>query len=270
MRGRLAAALPAAIGLGFAALVLWGLSLDPIDASLRDSLKPPSVSHPFGTDHLGRDILARVAHGFALDILLAASIVGLSSAAGLAIGVAAAEFAGRLDDALTFVMDVLTALPQLVIALILAVYLGGGVLSLVVALTLSGWVKYARIARAAALSLREEDFMSAARMTGCSRAQVLTRHIAPHILPMMSGLIALQFGHAILNIAALGFIGVGVQPPTPELGAMIAEARPYFVRAPWLAVIPGVFLFALTALALMAARLYARRRNAKFGDMLVA
>ena len=242
-------------------LLLWGLLLDPIDATLRNSLKPPGSIHPFGTDHLGREVLARVAYAFLLDMVLATLIVGLSCAIGVLIGISAAEAAGTFDSVLTFIMNVMTALPQIVIALILAVHLGGGVLSLVVALTVTGWVKYARIARAAAFALREEEFVAAARMAGCNRWQLLHRHIVPHILPLLGGLIALQFGHAILNIAALGFLGVGVQPPTPELGSMIAEARPYFVRAPWLAIVPGLFLFLLTALALTVARLARRGRQ---------
>lgn len=243
-----------AIAALFAASIGYGLTLDPIDASLRNSLRSPGRDFLFGTDHLGRDVLARVAHGFLLDFCLSLTIVALSFAVGVSLGMLAAELAGAADRALTFVMDVLTSLPQIVIALILAVHLGGGELSLILALSLTGWVKYARIARAAAFSLREREFVTAARLAGGGRLYVLRRHLLPHLLPMFSGLVALQFGHNILNIAALGFLGIGVQPPTPEWGAMVAEARPYFSRAPWLAIAPGFYLFAMTMFALVIAR----------------
>jgi peptide/nickel transport system permease protein len=258
------------IALLLAVPVAYGLTLDPIDASLRNSLEAPSLAFPLGTDQLGRDVLARIAHGFLLDIGLSSAIVAMSFATGLAVGVVAAEFAGRVDRALIFGMDVLTALPQIIIALILAVYLGGGALPLILALGLTGWVKYARIARAAAFSLREREFVTAARVAGGSSAYVLSRHVVPQILPMLAGLIALQFGHTILNIAALGFLGVGIQPPAPEWGAMIAEARPYFSRAPWLAIVPGLFLFALTALALAIARSLSRRRDNALAGLLAS
>ncbi|HEV7257910.1 MAG TPA: ABC transporter permease [Bosea sp. (in: a-proteobacteria)] len=258
------------IALILALPIAYGLTLDPIEASLRNSLKAPSLAFPFGTDQLGRDVLARIAHGFLIDIGLTSAIVTISFSIGLCVGVVTAEFAGRIDRSLTFAMDVLTALPQIVIALILSVHLGGGALPLVLALGLTGWVKYARIARAAAFSLREREFVSAARIAGGSSAYVLIRHVVPQIVPMLAGLVALQFGHTILNIAALGFLGVGIQPPTPEWGAMIAEARPYFSRAPWLAIVPGLFLFALTALALAIARSLTRRGQGAFAKLLTA
>ncbi len=120
-----------AIAALFAASIGYGLTLDPIEASLRDSLRPPGMDFPLGTDHLGRDVLARIAHGFLLDFGLSLTIIAVSLASGLGLGMLAAEFAGPLDRALTFVMDVLTSLPQIVIALILAVHLGGGELSLI-------------------------------------------------------------------------------------------------------------------------------------------
>ncbi|MGO4404551.1 ABC transporter permease [Bosea sp. RAF48] len=237
----------------------YGLMLNPLDGSLRASLRPPGAEFLLGTDHLGRDVLARIAHGFVLDVCLSLAIAALSFAIGLGIGMLAAAIGGRLDRALTFAMDVLIALPQIVIALILSVYLGGGALSLVLALSLAGWVKYARIARATTYSLREREFVTAARAAGGRRLYLLRRHILPQLLPVFTGLLPLQFGHNILNIAALGFLGIGVAPPTPEWGAMIAEARPYFSRAPWLAIAPGVFLFLLTAFALSIARSVNRR-----------
>ncbi|MEN5083030.1 ABC transporter permease [Bosea sp. TWI1241] len=242
--------------------IAWGLTFDPVEGALRDSLRPPGFAFPLGTDHLGRDVLARIAHGFLLDIGLSLLVVALSFGVGTALGMVAAEVAGGLDRALSLLMDVTSALPQIVVALILAVHFGGGAGTLVIALAATGWVKYARIARAATFSLREREFVMAARVAGSGRLALLRRHVLPHLLPLFGGLLALQLGHTVLNIAALGFLGVGIQPPAPEWGAMIAEARPYLARAPWLAIAPGVFLFALTALALSLARALGRRRQA--------
>ncbi|HEV7328100.1 MAG TPA: ABC transporter permease [Bosea sp. (in: a-proteobacteria)] len=250
----------------FALTIAYGLTLDPIDASLRNSLRAPGLDFPFGTDHLGRDVLARIAHGFLRDVGLSLTIIALSFATGIAMGMLAAELAGAVDRALTFVMDLLTSLPQIVIALILAANLGGGELALILALSLTGWVQYARIARATVFSLRERGFVTSARLAGGSRLYVLRRHILPHLLPLLSGLVALQFGHNILNIAALGFLGIGVQPPAPEWGAMIAEARPYFSRAPWLAIVPGLYLFAMTMVALMLTRRSSFRQELTTAD----
>lgn len=251
----------AVIAILLAASIGYGLTLDPVETSLRNSLQWPGSAFPLGSDHLGRDVLARIAHGFLLDIGLSSAVVALSFAVGIGVGLLAAELAGAVDRLLLFAMDVLTTLPQIILALILAVYFGGGALTLVLALSLTGWVKYARIARAAAYSLREREFATAARVAGADRAYILRQHVLPHLLPLFSGLLALQFGHNILNIAALGFLGIGIQPPTAEWGAMIAEARPYFSRAPWLAIVPGLYLFGTTLLALTIARRWSGRRD---------
>lgn len=233
---------------------LYGLTLDPIDTALRNALKPPSAAHLLGTDQLGRDVLARIAHAFLLDIGLATAIVLITLGTGIIAGLLAGEFGGPIDAVLSFLMDIVVSLPQLVVAIVLSTALDGGMSALVVALSLSGWIKYARVIRTETRRLRGAEFIAVARVIGASRPRILMRHVLPNVLPMLSGLIALQFGHTILNIAALGFIGVGVQPPTPEWGSMIAEARPYLGRAPGLALYPGVFLLALTCLSLALAR----------------
>lgn len=250
------------------AVVGVGLTLDPFDQSLRDSLRAPSLDHWFGTDQLGRDVLARVAHAFLLDIGLSLVIVAASLALGTAIGLVAGEFGGAVDAALGFTMDIIVALPSLIIALVIASHVGGGGGALVLSLTLSGWVKYARVVRAETSRLKQADFIVVARVIGASRPRVLIRHVVPNVLPMLGGLIALQVGHAILSIAALGFLGLGVQPPTPEWGAMIADARPYIARAPWLAIFPGLMLFLLTALMLTATRIGQSQRTPASGESL--
>jgi len=254
--------------IAFALPIAYGLTLDPIDISLRDGLRAPSTMHLLGTDQLGRDLLARIAHAFIVDLRLALICVTASLVLGVLFGVASAEFGRAIDSALVFAMDVLVALPQIVVAVVLAAYLGGGEVALIIALSLTGWVRYARITRAQTMQLRDAEFITVARVTGASRLRILRRHIVPNVVPPLASLVALQFGHTILNIAALGFLGLGVQPPTAEWGVMISEARPYLGRAPGLAIYPGLFLFGFTCICLALAR--TRRSTDPSGDAVAA
>ena len=243
----------------FALVVAWGLTLDPFDVSLRRGLRPPSWAHPLGTDHLGRDLFARIAHGFLIDLGLSLAILSLSLLLGLALGLAAGYLGGAVDTVVMTSTDLVASLPAIVVALVVSLQLGYGAAALIVALALTGWTKFARVARAEALRLRETDFVAMTRVLGASHARLLLMHVLPNALPAMTGLIALQLGHNALNIAALGFLGVGVQPPTPEWGAIVIEGRPYISRAPWLAVFPGIALAAFTLLTVAVAAAVTRR-----------
>ncbi len=239
---------PRTIGWAVLALLLLvpvaaGLGRDPIAMSLADALNAPSAAYPFGTDAMGRDVLARIAHGFLWDLGLSVAVVALSLAAGLILGMAGGYWGGPGDSALVIVLDLLVALPHLVFAIVLMAYLDQGPLGLILALSLSGWVKYARLARARAAQLRESDFVLMERVVGAGPGRILFCHLLPNILPPLGGLAALHLGHTVLHVAALGFLGLGLQPPTPEWGAMILESRPYLYRAPWLAIVPGFFVF---------------------------
>lgn len=247
------------LGGALALVVALGMPYDPLAVSLGQGFVPPGWAHPFGTDHLGRDVLARVAHAFFIDLGLAVAITVAGVSLGIGIGLVAGYAGPVADGGAVIAMDLVSALPQLVVAIVLSVYLGDGSLSLVTALVLTGWVKFARVMRAEVLALREADFVTGLRVLGASRGRILFLHLLPNAVPAMSGLIAVQFGHVVLNIAALGFLGIGVQPPTPEWGAMIAEARGYLFRAPWMALFPGLVLFAFSGLILLLAeRLMAR------------
>jgi len=236
-----------------------GLMRDPVAMSLADSLTAPSMAFPFGTDHMGRDVLARIAYGFFWDFGLSVSIVALSVVLGIVLGMVAGYWGGALDAGLTVVMDLLVALPHLVFAIVLMAYFEQGALALVLALGLTGWVKYARLARARAAQLREADFVLMERVVGAGAARILLCHLVPNILPPMVGLAVLHLGHTVLHVSALGFLGLGLQPPTPEWGAMILESRPYLYKAPWLAVVPGFFVFLFMMLfTLVANRLTGR------------
>jgi len=243
----------AVLGGGMALVVVLGLLRDPLAVSLGLGFTPPGWAYPFGTDHLGRDVLARVAHAFFIDLGLAVAITVAGVSLGIVVGLLAGYAGPLADGAAVVTMDLVSALPQLVVAIVLSVYLGGGGLSLVTALVLTGWVKFARVVRAEVLALREADFITGLRVLGASRARVLFLHLLPNAVPAMSGLIAVQFGHVVLNVAVLGFLGIGIQPPTPEWGVMIAEARGYLFRAPWMALFPGFVLFAFSGLILLLA-----------------
>ncbi len=235
-----------------AAIALVGAWRDPSAIALADALQAPSSALPFGTDHLGRDMLARVAHATFRDLRLGIATVVLAGSFGIVAGLVMAEFGGAADKALGALADTTVTLPSLVIAVILAQISGGGEVATVLALAATLWVKFARIARAQALVVREAGFARAARALGAPRVRLLRVHILPNILPPLAALAALQFAHTVLGIAALGFLGLGVPPPAPEWGTMIAEARPYIARAPWIAVMPGIALVlaALAALGL--------------------
>ena len=221
----------------------YGSALPPNQVNLDQSLQPPNLAHPLGTDHLGRDLVARVAHGGLRDLGLGLVIACLALIIGTILGLAAGFRGGFLDTVLIVIMDLLMSVPHTVMALVLMLYLGYGTFALVTALVVPGWVKYARVVRAEAYSLRESDFIIYEKYIGLPGFILLVRHLLPNALPPVLGLAALDMGHALLSIAALGFLGFGLQPPTPEWGTMIMEARPYLMIAPWNALFPGLFIF---------------------------
>jgi ABC-type dipeptide/oligopeptide/nickel transport system permease subunit len=240
---------------------LWGFSHDPIAIELPRMLAPPSLALPFGADHLGRDILARVAHGFFWDLTLGLSVVVLSAIIGIILGMLAGYFGGKIDTLIIFLMDTLMSLPHIVIAMVIMTYLSYGSEALVLSLVISGWIKYARIIRAQTCSLKKQDFIVCELIIGADTLFILSRHILPNVLPSIVGLAALHFGHTLLSIAALGFLGLGLQPPTPEWGTMIMESRPYIMLAPWVAFFPGLCTFMSICLFTVIGRYLEHRFN---------
>ena len=241
MKGSLAVA--AFMGTVLLAFVVWGLTRDPLTMVLSRALAEPSSVLPFGADHLGRDVLSRVAHGFYWDISLSFAVVLISAAVGVAFGLAAGYFGGLFDQAVILAMDSILSMPHIVLAMIIMLYLSYGPESLVIALALPGWVKYARIVRAQTYSLKQADFVICEQVLGAGPLFIIFRHLAPNIIAPLVGLMALHLGHTLMSIAALGFLGLGLQPPSPEWGTMIMESRPYIMRAPWTAFFPGLFVF---------------------------
>lgn len=247
-------------------LLAWGLSRDPVTMQLPRMLAAPSPGLPFGTDHLGRDVLARVAHGAVWDLSLGISVVLCSALLGISLGLVAGYRGGWLDHLVILLMDILMSLPHIVLAMVIMMYLAYGAVALVIALVCTGWVKYARIVRAQTYTIRAQDFILCEQVLGADTWFILSRHILPNVLPAIVGLAALHLGHTLLSIAALGFLGLGLQPPTPEWGTMIMESRPYIMRAPWTGVFPGLFIFVFIFACTAAGRRLDRRFNAPGGN----
>jgi peptide/nickel transport system permease protein len=218
---------------------------DPAAQVLAMRLEGPSAAHWFGLDELGRDIFARVLAGARISLLVGLVVVGVSSTVGIALGSAAGYFGGRVDEAISRVIDVLLAFPGLLLAIALVAVLGPSLTNVVLALSLIGWVGYARLVRGQVLRIRELEFVQAARALGATTPRILLRHVVPSTLPAVTVQATLGMGGAILAEAALSFLGLGVQPPTPSWGTMLNYGRGHLLDAPHLTVFPGIAIAAL-------------------------
>lgn len=209
-------------------------------ASVGPSLQAPSAEHWFGTDSTGRDVFARVIHGASQSIsgALIAVLVGL--VVGTTIGVAAGATGGLVEEALMRVVDVLLAIPSLLLSLSVVILLGFGTTNAAIAVGITSIAVFARLARSQVVGVRVSEYVEAAYGSGGTALGVLWRHILPNSLTPVIALAALQLGSAILQISTLGFLGYGAPPPTPEWGLLIAEGRNYVATAWWLTVLPGV------------------------------
>ena len=243
------------VGAGLAAvivLVAFSAPLltdhDPTKANIVARLTPPawhaggSWDHPLGTDNLGRDLWSRIAYGSRISLAVGLVSVIVAGVGGVALGVLAGYFGGPLDHVIMRLADVQLAFPFLLLAIFVISVLEPNATNLIVVLAISGWVIYARLARAATLSLREQDYVVAARVLGASAPRVLLRHILPNALPLVFVIVAYQVGQMILAESALSFLGLGVPPPTPTWGNMVGEGREYIDVAWWLITFPGVAL----------------------------
>ena len=213
---------------------------DPNRTQLTRKFAPPSAEAPLGRDELGRDMLARLLHGGRLSLPAALLVVLGTSGIGLVVGAAAGALGGRTDTLVSRLIDGLLALPSLVVALALVGILGKSFGNLLVALVLSGWPWYARAYRGLVAGEREQAYVLAAHAAGASTTRIVGRHILPNIAGPTLVLATLNLGNAILGLTALSFLGLGVQPPQAEWGAMINSARGFFDTSPWVMVAPGV------------------------------
>ena len=222
---------------------LAGPFLTPYDARAQElarRLERPSVSHPLGLDELGRDILSRLIAGAQISLLVGVSVVGISSVVGMLLGSIAGYAGGRIDDAISRVMDVLMAFPGILLAIALVAVLGPSLGNVILALSVIGWVGYARLVRAQALRTRELEFVQAARALGASASRIVLKHILPSAFPSVVVQGTLGMAGAIIAEAALSFLGLGVQPPTPSWGTMLDAGRSHLFDAPHLTLFPGL------------------------------
>jgi peptide/nickel transport system permease protein len=213
---------------------------DPAGQQLALRLEGPTGAHPFGLDELGRDIFARVLAGARISLLVGLVVVTISSSVGILLGSVAGYFGGRVDEIVSRAIDILLAFPGLLLAIALVAVLGPSLANVVLALSLIGWVGYARLVRGQVLRAREFEFVQAARALGAPAPRILLRHVIPTTLPAVTVQATLGMGAAILAEAALSFLGLGVQPPTPSWGTMLNGGRAHLLDAPHLTIFPGV------------------------------
>jgi peptide/nickel transport system permease protein len=216
---------------------------DPAAQDLTNRLGTPSATHWFGTDELGRDLYSRVLYGGRVTLGMVVAVIVVVAPLGLAIGCIAGYFGGWADRVLMRVTDIFLAFPRLILALAFVAAIKPGITSTVAAIALTAWPPYARLARAETLTIRNTDFIAAVRLTGASPFRIILRHVAPLCLSSLIVRVTLDMSAIILTAAALGFLGMGAQPPSPEWGAMIAAARRFILEQWWVPTIPGIAIF---------------------------
>ncbi|WP_458093895.1 ABC transporter permease [Roseomonas sp. WA12] len=216
---------------------------DPGIQELGNRLARPSAAHWLGTDELGRDVWSRLLYGGRITLGMVVAVVLLVAPIGLLVGCVAGYAGGLWDRLLMRVTDVFLAFPRLILALAFVAAMRPGVESAVIAIALTAWPPYARLARAETLTIRRTDYVAAARMTGASPSRVVLRHVLPMCMPSLVVRVTLDMSSIILTAAGLGFLGLGAQPPLPEWGTMIATARRFILEQWWVAVMPGIAIF---------------------------
>jgi peptide/nickel transport system permease protein len=238
----------AAIVLLAALAAIVGPALMPFDPAAQDlalRLAAPSRMHPFGLDELGRDILARVLAGARISFLVGITVVSVSASVGTLLGAMAGYFGGLMDDGISRVIDVLLAFPGLLLAIALVAVLGPSLGNVLFALTIIGWVGYARLVRGQVLRAREFEYVQAARALGAKTPRILWTHVIPTAIPSVVVQATLGMAGAIIGEAALSFLGLGVQPPTPSWGTMLNGGRAHLLDAPHLTIFPGLAIAVL-------------------------
>lgn len=215
----------------------------PFSQNLADRLQPPGAAHWLGTDHLGRDIMSRLIYGSRITLFIVGTVALIAPIIGLFIGTVAGFAGGWVDQVLMRITDIFLAFPKLILALAFVAALGAGIGNAVLALAITAWPPYARLARAETLTIRNADFIAAARLQGAGPMRLLIGHIWPLCISSLIVRVALDMAGIILSAAGLGFLGLGAQPPMPEWGAMISDGRTYILDFWWVAAMPGLAIF---------------------------
>jgi peptide/nickel transport system permease protein len=230
--------------LSFLLLALFAPVIAPRNPAMVDlfhRLSPPGAGHWFGTDELGRDVLSRVVYGARLSLAVAVSVVACSLTLGIVLGGIAGYCGGFVDTAInTFAMNAFMAMPGILLAIAFVAFLGPGITNLILALSIGGWVGYARLVRGQVLAIREREFVEAARALGASNLRIFLRHILPNIIQPLIVQSAIGMAGAVLAEATLSFLGLGVPPPAASWGSMLDEARSHLFDAPYLVLFPAL------------------------------
>jgi peptide/nickel transport system permease protein len=221
---------------------------DPEKANLELRLKEPCREYPFGTDHLGRCILSRIIFGARVSLLVGLLVVSSSFILGLAIGTLSGYYGGWLDEMVMRIVDAFLAFPSLLLALGIAGLFGAGFMNLVIALITVDWAGYARLARGSVMTVKEQDYIKAAKGLGAGDMHVILCHVIPNVISPLIVMATIGMGYVILSAAGLSFLGFGVQPPTPEWGSMLSEGKTYIRSVPYIMIFPGIAIM-LTVMA---------------------
>lgn len=226
--------------------------VDPLAQDLVDRLASPSAEHPLGTDTNGRDVLSRLLHGGRVTLAIALLSVAIGLVVGGGIGLVSGYLRGPVDGLLMRIMDIILAFPSLLLALAIAAARGAGAFNLVLAISVPAIPRFARLMRSTVLSVRERDFVLAARVTGVRPSRIVERHVLRNSITPSVVQASIGVGVAILEIAALGYLGLGVQAPTPEWGAMLQDAQTYLIQEPLILFVPALFIsLAITSFNLL-------------------
>ena len=252
-RGRVAAAVPAGLLLLFVLLAVGAPSLAPVDParqSLLARLRPPGtqvggITHWLGTDELGRDLLSRVLYGARVSLLVAFLSVCVSGSVGTLLGMLAGFRRGLTEGLIMRAVDMVLSIPPILLAIITVAVLGPGLQNLILVLGFTRWPRYTRVAYGQTLRVAPLPFITASRLGGAQSGRLLVRHVLPNILPALVVVATLEFGLMVLFEASLSFLGLGIQPPTPSWGGILAVGRNYIASAWWIATLPGLCLFLL-------------------------
>ena len=235
------------IGLVFIALFAPQIApYDPIVTNLANRLQPLSAEHFFGTDEVGRDIFSRIVWGSRLTLYVIGLVAIIAAPVGIIIGTVSGYFGGIIDTILMRITDIFLAFPKLILALAFVAALGPGIENAIIAIAITSWPPYARIARGETITIRNADFIKAIRLQGAGPIRIITGHIMPLCISSLIVRITLDMAGIILTAAGLGFLGLGAQPPSPEWGAMTSSGRAYIIDHWWLITMPGTAIFVVS------------------------